>query len=63
MARQNIRRWENGGRGRFSDFPTALNDAIMQMLPRQDGGIVFGSAEPGWGVLDSHGQQALLRHG
>jgi hypothetical protein len=52
-----IRRWATGGRGAATTLPTAAQNTIFHLLPRAGGGVVFGTADPAWGVLDASGQQ------
>ena len=54
-----IRAWTNGGRGGYSDL-VAASDAIGQMLPLHDGGIVYGTAEPAFGLIDENGTRKLF---
>ena len=55
-----IRRWEGAGKGRYIDVPVADN-TIMHILPLKDGGVVFGSYEPSWGILNASGRLELYR--
>ena len=49
-----IRRWQDGGRGGYTDLQ-ASSDTIMDIHALAVGGIVFGAAEPLWGVYDASG--------
>ena len=55
-----IRRWAESGRGAFQDLPAAQN-TIMYILPLAQGGVVFGAADPAFGVLDATGQRRFLQ--
>ena len=49
-----IRRWQDGGRGGYADLQ-ASSDTVMDIHALAAGGIVFGAAEPLWGVYDAAG--------
>src|SRR5205085_365944 len=51
-----IRRWSDAGRGRYVDTPVA-SDTIYDIAPLPTGGIVYGTGDPLWGVLDSQHKQ------
>jgi WD40 repeat protein len=51
-----IRRWAAGGQGPATNLPTAAHNTIFHLLPLAGGGVVFGTADPAWGVLDVSGQ-------
>lgn len=54
-----VRRWDAGGRG----APVALvavDDTIMDLQPLRGGGVVFGAADPAWGVLEASGRRSLF---
>ena len=53
-----IRAWSNGGRGTFQDI-IASDNAISQILPLRNGGIVFGSAMPSFGIIDAKGNRTV----
>jgi len=55
-----IRRWERAGKGRYIDVP-ATSNTIMHILPLKDGGVVFGSGAPSFGILDASGRLALYK--
>jgi WD40 repeat protein len=51
-----IRRWAQAGRGPPRDTPAATNSVTnLRALP--NGGLVFASAEPAWGLIDRAGQR------
>jgi hypothetical protein len=47
-----IRRWPLQGKGKPIDI-RAAPDAIADILPLPHSELVFGSGDPGWGVIDS----------
>ena len=51
-----IRRWADAGQGRYQDS-VAASDTIMDLAPLPDGGVIFGSQEPSWGVLSANGER------
>jgi len=53
-----IRFWSNGGRGSYRDIH-ATDNTILQILPLRNGGIVFGSATPSFGVFDGSGKRTV----
>jgi WD40 repeat protein len=55
-----IRSWANGGRGAYRDNPIDAVNAISQLLPLRNGGVVYCTADPTFGTLDGNGKQGLL---
>jgi len=55
-----IRRWDRAGKGRYIDIPVA-ESTIMHILALNDGGVVFGSAEPSFGIVDASGRLAMYK--
>lgn len=51
-----IRRWSDAGRGRFVDTPVA-NNTVMDIAPLPSGGVVYGTFDPSWGILDAQNKQ------
>jgi WD40 repeat protein len=49
-----IRRWEQAGRGSYQDYNPGQG-TITALLARPQGGVVFGTDEPAWGVLSEQG--------
>jgi dipeptidyl aminopeptidase/acylaminoacyl peptidase len=45
-----LRRWSGGGRGFFTDLPAA-NDTVRRLVPLRDGGILFATMGPAFGVI------------
>lgn len=52
-----IRRWADFGFGAATDIP-ASRDAIAQMVPLPQGGLVYAAADPGWGRIAPDGTLA-----
>ncbi|QWR77201.1 caspase family protein [Candidatus Magnetomonas plexicatena] len=48
-----IRKWLDSGRGQYKDL-SASNSTIMQIISLKNGGIVFGSQDPAFGIFDSN---------
>lgn len=55
-----IRKWTAGGKGIYIDISPA-NYAYTHILPLHKGGIVFGTTDPAFGVIDSRDKEALLK--
>jgi WD40 repeat protein len=47
-----IRKWSDGGKGPYKDLPEA-ETFLTRLLSLMDGGIVFASTSPSFGVFDS----------
>jgi hypothetical protein len=54
-----IRSWTDGGQGDYRDVEAAF-DRITQMVPLSDGGIVYGSADPAFGIINARGRRTLF---
>ena len=55
-----IRKWADGGRGRYIDLP-ATQSTILQILPLRYGGIVFCSHDPAFGIFDAYDRRAIYK--
>ncbi|MGB9178195.1 MAG: caspase family protein [Pyrinomonadaceae bacterium] len=55
-----IRVWTDDGRGRYRDIAGAGADTILRILPLRDGGIVYGTGGPSFGVIDESGSRKLF---
>jgi WD40 repeat protein len=53
-----IRKWSDGGRGPYKDL-LASEDRLTGLLSLKDGGIVFASAGPSFGVFDSRDKKIV----
>ncbi len=58
---QFIRAWVDGGRGGYRDIAAAAGGGIIShILPLRDGGIIYGAANPAFGVIDASDTRQLL---
>ncbi|WP_165741869.1 caspase family protein [Candidatus Thiosymbion oneisti] len=55
-----ILRWDQAGRGAVTQLPAA-ESTLMDLRILSDGGLVFGAADPAWGLLDATGQQKIFK--
>lgn len=55
-----ILKWKNEGRGGYVDLPAAQS-TIFHILALKNGGIVFGSGEPSFGIIDASDRKALYK--
>ena len=58
-----VRRWEKGGTGRHVDIEAA-NHTFMQGVPLKNGGMLFATADPAFGILrnpDAQGRAQTLQ--
>ena len=53
-----IRKWSEGGKGPYKDLGAAESD-LTGLLSLKDGGIVFASAYPSFGVFDANDKKVL----
>lgn len=51
-----IRCWSQGGQGKYSDW-LASSNTITQLRFLKNGDLIYGSADPSWGILDSAGRK------
>ena len=49
-AQHAVRRWQDGGRGSFTDH-TLTRNTVVGLHPLPDGRVVFAGADPVWGVM------------
>ena len=54
-----IRAWTDGGRGDYRDVEAA-RDTISHMLPLNDGGIIYSSGDPAFGIIDGSVRRTLF---
>jgi WD40 repeat protein len=57
-----IRAWADMGQGGYRDIPTQAGNTILHILPFREGGIVYGTADPGFGVINRGGQVTQFTH-
>ncbi len=55
-----IRRWSNEGEGEYIDLSGPKN-AIMDILPLNDSGVMYGSFDPAFGVFDKNGNIKIYK--
>jgi len=55
-----IRKWSREGKGDYTDLPAA-RDAISDILSMKNNKIVFGAADPVFGIIDSDGRKTLFK--
>ena len=55
---KSIRKWSDRGRGGFKDLPAGDYEA-NQILPLKDGGIVFCTYNPAFGVFDANDKKTI----
>lgn len=60
-SRQLIRKWSDSGQGRFTDIPSGADDTLLRILSLRDGSIVFGAADPSFGIFDAQDNRVLLK--
>jgi WD40 repeat protein len=53
-----IRKWSHRGRGRFKDLP-AGDYAISHILPLKDGGVVYCTYNPAFGIFDTNDKKTI----
>jgi WD40 repeat protein len=51
-----IRQWPQAGKAPLRDA-FAATDTVMDLHPLPQGGLVYSSGQPSWGVLDANGQR------
>ena len=55
-----VRKWSDGGKGPYKDFDVA-ESRLHGLVSLKDGGIVFASAYPSFGVFDAKDKKVLHR--
>jgi len=55
-----LRCWNNAGKGAYIDIPL-VDNTIFQVLPVKNGGVLFCSTEPSFGILDSKERLAFYK--
>jgi len=56
---QQIRIWENNGKGRYYDFPAGEN-IITDIKTISNSNILFAGSRPDWGILDKHSGKQFI---
>ena len=54
-----IRAWTDGGRGDYRDVEAA-HDRITHLLPLNDGGVIYSSGDPAFGIIDARVRRTLF---
>jgi WD40 repeat protein len=55
-----IRKWTDGGRGRYRDLPAQSHDQIEQIVPLRAGGVAYSAYDGSFGVLDAQNNSAIF---
>ncbi len=55
-----IRKWDEGGRGRYSDLPVGVDLVLLHVLPLRAGGVAYSSRDGSFGQLNARGEATLL---
>lgn len=53
-------KWSNGGKGSYA-FLQGASDTIMQIIPLQKDGLVFGATDPAFGRIDKADRQVFYQ--
>jgi hypothetical protein len=57
---QQVRKWAEGGRGRYSNLAVGVDLHFTRLLPLREGGIAFASRDGSFGVLNDRDEATLL---
>ena len=57
---QQVRRWAEAGRGRYSNLPVGVDLHFTRLLPLREGGIIFASRDGSFGKLNNRDEAAIL---
>jgi WD40 repeat protein len=55
-----IRKWDEGGRGRYSDLPVGVDLVLLHILPLRAGGVAYSSRDGSFGQLNARDGTTLL---
>jgi WD40 repeat protein len=55
-----IRKWADGGRGRYSDLAVGVDLSLLHLLPLKAGGVVYSSRDGSFGLLNARDEATLL---
>jgi WD40 repeat protein len=55
-----IRKWADGGRGKYSDLPVGADLALLHLLPLRAGGVAYSSRDGSFGLLNARDEATLL---
>ncbi|QWR78367.1 caspase family protein [Candidatus Magnetomonas plexicatena] len=56
-----IRKRSNAGKGQHKDILIDSFNTIMQIIPLKNGGIVFGSQDPAFGIFDKNDKKIVFK--
>jgi WD40 repeat protein len=57
---QKIRKWADGGRGKYIDLPVGIHLPVFNLLPLKAGAIAFCSRDGSFGLLNDRDEATLL---
>jgi WD40 repeat protein len=55
-----IRKWSEGGRGRYSDLAVGVDLSLLHLLPFKSGGVAYSSRDGSFGLLNARDEATLL---
>jgi WD40 repeat protein len=55
-----IRKWTEGGRGKYSDLPVGVDLAVLHLLPLRAGGVAYSSRDGSFGLLNARDEATRL---
>jgi hypothetical protein len=55
-----IRSWTDGGRGGYHDVAGLAVNTVFDILPLSNGGVIYCTAEPSFGVIDANDKRQLI---
>ena len=55
-----IRKWAEGGRGKYRDLPVGVELPIQSILPLAAGGVVYASRDGSFGIINARDETRLL---
>lgn len=55
-----IRKWEDGGRGKYKDLPVEVELPVQSILPLAAGGAIYASRDGSFGIINTRDETRLL---
>jgi WD40 repeat protein len=55
-----IRKWTDGGRGRYTDLAVGVDLSLLHLLPLRAGGVAYSSRDGSFGLLNARDEATLL---
>jgi WD40 repeat protein len=55
-----VRKWADGGRGKYSDLPVGVDLSLLHLLPLKAGGVAYSSRDGSFGLLNARDEATLL---